>query len=150
MEKHISEPLMTLWFGNFYRPAYDDREFVDNAMQKVRDMVKNLGINTFGHAQLVLVGKNQTLAGLDNLYEFIFSYFANGTLLGSLSTFVNISAYQTSEFLCHSCKCYFSCYLIGFLYILCTFQSRAVASWPAKLLRGLHCLQLRARLSGCR
>lgn len=38
MEKHISEPLMTLWFGNFYRPAYDDREFVDNAMQSIRRM----------------------------------------------------------------------------------------------------------------
>ena len=38
MEKHISEPLMTLWFGNFYRPAYDDREFVDNAMQNIRRM----------------------------------------------------------------------------------------------------------------
>lgn len=38
MTKHISEPLMTLWFGNFYRPAYDDRAFVDDAMQRIRRM----------------------------------------------------------------------------------------------------------------
>ena len=38
MTKHISEPLMTLWFGNFYRPAYDDRAFVDDAMKRIRQM----------------------------------------------------------------------------------------------------------------
>lgn len=42
MTKHISEPLMTLWFGNFYRPAYDDRVFVDDAMKRIRQM----GFNT--------------------------------------------------------------------------------------------------------
>ena len=42
MTKHISEPLMTLWFGNFYRPAFDDRGFVDEAMQRIRRM----GFNT--------------------------------------------------------------------------------------------------------
>lgn len=42
MTKHISEPLMTLWFGNFYRPAYDDRAFVDEAMERIRRM----GFNT--------------------------------------------------------------------------------------------------------
>ena len=42
MTKHISEPLMTLWFGNFYRPAYDDRAFVDDAMKRIRQM----GFNT--------------------------------------------------------------------------------------------------------
>ncbi len=38
MTMHISEPLMTLWFGNFYRPAYDDRTFVEEAMQRIRRM----------------------------------------------------------------------------------------------------------------
>lgn len=38
MTRQISEPLMTLWFGNFYRPAYDDRAFVDDAMQRIRQM----------------------------------------------------------------------------------------------------------------
>lgn len=38
METHISEPLLTLWFGNFYRPAYDDKAFVDSAMQHIRSM----------------------------------------------------------------------------------------------------------------
>ena len=38
MTRQISEPLLTLWFGNFYRPAYDDRAFVDGAMQRIRRM----------------------------------------------------------------------------------------------------------------
>ena len=38
MTHPLSEPLMTLWFGNFYRPAYDDRAFVDQAMDSIRDM----------------------------------------------------------------------------------------------------------------
>lgn len=42
MTTPIHEPLMTLWFGNFYRPAYDDRAFVDEAMQRIRQM----GFNT--------------------------------------------------------------------------------------------------------
>jgi len=25
----IHEPLMAIWFGNFYRPAFDDRAFID-------------------------------------------------------------------------------------------------------------------------
>ncbi len=38
MTNPIREPLMTLWFGNFYRPAFDDRDFVDSAMQNIRRM----------------------------------------------------------------------------------------------------------------
>lgn len=38
MHMHIDEPLITLWFGNFYRPAYDDRFFVNMAMQNIRRM----------------------------------------------------------------------------------------------------------------
>ena len=38
MTHPLSEPLMTLWFGNFYRPAYDDRAFVDEAMARIRSM----------------------------------------------------------------------------------------------------------------
>lgn len=38
MTHSLSEPLMTLWFGNFYRPAYDDRAFVDQAMDSIRRM----------------------------------------------------------------------------------------------------------------
>lgn len=38
MPHPISEPLMTLWFGNFYRPAYDDQTFADGAMERIRDM----------------------------------------------------------------------------------------------------------------
>ncbi|MDD6143931.1 MAG: beta-galactosidase [bacterium] len=34
----IDEPLMTLWFGNFYRPAYDDRDFVDESARAIRDL----------------------------------------------------------------------------------------------------------------
>ena len=38
MTMQITEPLMTLWFGNFYRPAYDDKGFIDDAMQRIRQM----------------------------------------------------------------------------------------------------------------
>lgn len=38
MTHSLSEPLMTLWFGNFYRPTYDDRAFVDQAMDSIRRM----------------------------------------------------------------------------------------------------------------
>ena len=38
MSKNISEPLMSLWFGNFYKPAYDNRAFVDDAMQRIHSM----------------------------------------------------------------------------------------------------------------
>ena len=34
----IREPLMTIWFGNFYRPAYDDRDFVQEGMERIRAM----------------------------------------------------------------------------------------------------------------
>lgn len=38
MHKHIDEPLMTIWFGNFYKPAFDDRVFVDESMTRIREM----------------------------------------------------------------------------------------------------------------
>ena len=38
----IREPLISIWFGNFYRPAYDDRSFVDASMRQL----KQLGFNT--------------------------------------------------------------------------------------------------------
>ena len=38
MTHPLSEPMMTLWFGNFYRPAYDDRAFIDQAMERIRAM----------------------------------------------------------------------------------------------------------------
>ncbi len=37
MTKHINEPLMTVWFGNFYSPAYDDKAFIDRSMAAIRD-----------------------------------------------------------------------------------------------------------------
>lgn len=36
MTKPIQEPLMTVWFGNFYSPAYDDRAFIDQSMAGIR------------------------------------------------------------------------------------------------------------------
>ena len=38
MRRHVDEPLMTIWFGNFYRPAFDDRGFVDESMRRLREM----------------------------------------------------------------------------------------------------------------
>ena len=35
-------PLFSIWFGNFYRPAFDDRDFVDASMKQL----KRLGFNT--------------------------------------------------------------------------------------------------------
>ena len=34
----IDEPLMTLWFGNFYRPAYDDRDYVDESVRSIHKL----------------------------------------------------------------------------------------------------------------
>lgn len=36
------QPYMNVWFGNFYRPAYDDREFIKKAVK----MLKELGFNS--------------------------------------------------------------------------------------------------------
>ena len=42
MTRKINEPLMSVWFGNFYRPAYDDRSFVDESARAIR----GLGFNS--------------------------------------------------------------------------------------------------------
>lgn len=38
MTRLIREPLMLLWFGNFYQPAFDDRAFIDRAAKQIRQM----------------------------------------------------------------------------------------------------------------
>lgn len=38
IEKKSSEPLINIWFGNFYRPAYDDREFIRESITKLKDI----------------------------------------------------------------------------------------------------------------
>ena len=35
MSVRVNQPLLCLWFGNFYRPAYDDRTFVDASMKAI-------------------------------------------------------------------------------------------------------------------
>lgn len=42
IEKKSNEPYINVWFGNFYRPAYDDKEFVDESIKTI----KNLGFNS--------------------------------------------------------------------------------------------------------
>lgn len=32
------EPILNLWFGNFYRPAFDDREYIDQSMKLIHDL----------------------------------------------------------------------------------------------------------------
>lgn len=32
------EPILTLWFGNFYRPAFDDKEYIDRSMELIREL----------------------------------------------------------------------------------------------------------------
>lgn len=34
----VSEPFISLWFGNFYRPAFDDQGFIDESMAKIKRM----------------------------------------------------------------------------------------------------------------
>ena len=41
MSKEIREPLFAVWFGNFYRPAFDDRAFLDASMK----VIARLGFN---------------------------------------------------------------------------------------------------------
>ncbi len=41
-DKHTGQAFLSLWFGNFYRPAYDDRDFICQAM----GLIKDLGFNT--------------------------------------------------------------------------------------------------------
>lgn len=41
MSKAIHEPLFSVWFGNFYRPAFDDRAFLDASMREI----SRLGFN---------------------------------------------------------------------------------------------------------
>ena len=38
MSKEIKEPLLSVWFGNFYRPAYDDRAFLDDSLSAIAHM----------------------------------------------------------------------------------------------------------------
>lgn len=32
------EPILNLWFGNFYRPAYDDKAYIDQSMKLIHDL----------------------------------------------------------------------------------------------------------------
>ena len=34
----VSEPFISLWFGNFYRPAFDDQGFIAESMAKIKRM----------------------------------------------------------------------------------------------------------------
>lgn len=38
IEKKSKKPYSSLWFGNFFEPAYNDREYVDRAMEDIRQM----------------------------------------------------------------------------------------------------------------
>lgn len=42
IDKNTGEPYINIWFGNFYRPAYDDREFVKESIA----LLKKLGFNS--------------------------------------------------------------------------------------------------------
>ncbi len=37
-DKKTGKPFINVWFGNFYRPAYDDKAFVDKAIAQLADM----------------------------------------------------------------------------------------------------------------
>ena len=41
-EKKSGAPYLNVWFGNFYRPAYDDQAFVAEGME----LLKKLGFNS--------------------------------------------------------------------------------------------------------
>ncbi len=38
IETITGEPLIGVWFGNFYRPAFDDRAFIDESIAKIKAM----------------------------------------------------------------------------------------------------------------
>lgn len=38
IDKKTGKPFINVWFGNFYRPAYDDKAFVDKAIAQLADM----------------------------------------------------------------------------------------------------------------
>lgn len=42
IDKKTGEPYINIWFGNFYRPAYDDKEFVKKSIA----LLKKLGFNS--------------------------------------------------------------------------------------------------------
>lgn len=42
IQTKANEPYVSLWFGNFFEPAYSDREYIDRAMQDIAGM----GFNT--------------------------------------------------------------------------------------------------------
>lgn len=42
IDEKTKEPYINIWFGNFYRPAYDDKEFVKEAIV----LLKKLGFNS--------------------------------------------------------------------------------------------------------
>ena len=42
IDKKTGEPYINIWFGNFYRPAYDDREFVKESVR----LLRRLGFNS--------------------------------------------------------------------------------------------------------
>lgn len=37
-EKITREPFLNIWFGNFYRPAFDDKSFVDYGIAKLKEL----------------------------------------------------------------------------------------------------------------
>lgn len=38
IDKRTGEPYINIWFGNFYRPAYDDKQFVKESIALLKDM----------------------------------------------------------------------------------------------------------------
>ena len=66
--------------------------------------LKDLRINSLSYSELMLVCPYEVLTCLDDLLELIRTYVAEWTLLRSHFTFMNITANQASEFLCHNCK----------------------------------------------
>ena len=42
VDQKTREPYLNIWFGNFYRPAYDDRQFVKESIA----LLKKLGFNS--------------------------------------------------------------------------------------------------------
>lgn len=42
IDKKTRKPYINIWFGNFYRPAYDDQEFVKKSIAFLR----KLGFNS--------------------------------------------------------------------------------------------------------
>jgi hypothetical protein len=76
----------------------------------VLQTLPNLLGATLSYAQTVLVCEGESVAGLNDLLEFLGANFARGALLGSSLALVDVTTYGTAEFFHSNSVCLICCY----------------------------------------